>query len=322
MPYANAAAISRPELNEVLMQAQGVEDLLIASKVLGIHNSPTKHGRYPVVKIEKGALLEAPSLDAIRRGQTGTYNEVERKWEWDTFDTEEFGLEERIDDAVSAEMSKFFDAEVLASKNLRRALMLGHERKVADLVMSSVNSGFTATNSAVAYTEANLATIDFPKDITDAIARLEAVGVVPDTLVMSRAVFNRLRRSTFLQKFIFGPVTNNGNVKITEDIVAATFGLKRLLIGAAQYNSAGKGLAATMSPIWGNTTILLAKTGSGSFDNDIGRSIVWTGDANSLYVTETYRDEARRSDKVRVRMHYSNKITDVTAAQLITTQYA
>lgn len=322
MPYANAAAISRPEISEFLMQAQGAEDLLIAEKVLGVFKSPAKHGRYPKIEIAAGGLLNAETLSANRRGQTGTYNEIERKWTYDTYDCEEFGLEERIDDAVSAEMTKFFDTEVLVSKNLRKNIMFGHEKAVADLVMSSANSGVTATNSTVAYTEANLATFDFPLDLTNAIARLEALAVVPDTLVLSRAVFNRVVRSTFLQKYLFGPVTNNGNAHITKEIIADRFGLKRVLIGAANYNTGGKGLAYSGSPIWGNTTMLLAKTGSGSFDNDLGRSIVWTGDASSLYVAESYRDEKRRSDMMRVRMHYSNKITDTTAAQLITTQFS
>jgi hypothetical protein len=323
MPYANAAAISRPEINAFLEEAQAADTNLIAGQVLGIYNSPSRAGRYPRLKITAGELLKAGDLQAGRRGPTGTYSELDRKWEWDTFDCEDRGYEERIDDALAKEMANFFDAEVTTAKLLRRYTMLGHEKAVADLVMSAANSGFDATNSSVAYTEANIATFDFPKDVQDALDRLAGRGVEPNAMIMSRQVYNRIRRSSFMQKYIYGNLPGAGNKDVTAAAIADAFGIPQVLIAGAKYDTAGKGVTASLSPIWGNTTVLLAQIGAGDFmAGGIGRTIVWTEDASGLYVTETYRDEKRRGDMVRVRMHNTNKIIDTTAGELITTQWA
>ena len=55
-----------------------------------------------------------------------------------------------------------------------------------------------------------------------------------------------------------------------------------------------------------------------------GRTLVWTGLDNStdFLVTETYRDELHRSDKVRVRTHTAEKVINPAAGTLITTGFA
>ena len=55
----------------------------------------------------------------------------------------------------------------------------------------------------------------------------------------------------------------------------------------------------------------------------VGRSIVWGADSpGGLFVSETYRDEKRRGNMIRVRMNTDEKIIDETAGELITTQWA
>jgi hypothetical protein len=49
--------------------------------------------------------------------------------------------------------------------------------------------------------------------------------------------------------------------------------------------------------------------------------MVWEEDASSLFVVETYRDEPRRSDVIRVRQHTDEKVINENAGTLITTGY-
>jgi len=54
-----------------------------------------------------------------------------------------------------------------------------------------------------------------------------------------------------------------------------------------------------------------------------GRTLVWEADIPSgLYATETYRDEKRRSDRVRVRTNSIEKVLNGNAGQLIATAWA
>jgi hypothetical protein len=62
---------------------------------------------------------------------------------------------------------------------------------------------------------------------------------------------------------------------------------------------------------------------SGQFTaGGIGRTLVWSADAPGGFVSESYRDEARRSNVLRVRMNTSEKLIDANAAVRITTSFA
>lgn len=324
MPYANAAAVSRPDIKTFLEQARLAEKGLIAEQVLGIYQSESQTGRYPRYNLLKGELLKIET--DTERAPKGAYKRVSRSWEWDTYDCKDRGLEGSVDDTEQAEMVKFCDVEATEAKLVRRNVALSYEKRVADLVMSSDNSGFTAVNSAVAYTEAAIATIDFARDVQDAKLYLEARGVDPDSvsIVMSRTVWNRLRRSTKLLSYVFGNTNNMGNQKLSTQVVADALEVKEILVSGRNYDAGKKGASAvSLSAIWGTSSVLVANLGAGDFSNGgIGRTITWTEDADGLYVAETYRNEQTREDIVRVRQNTAEKIIDVNEGYLITTQWA
>lgn len=323
MPYANTAEEARSDIKVFLEQARMADKGLIAEQVLGLYNSDAATGRYPRYKLAKGELLNVET--DTKRAPGAAYKRVNRTWEWDTYDCVDRGLEGEVDDTHQAEMKKFFDVEVTEAKLVRRNVALSYEKRVADLVMSSANSGFTAVNSAVAYTEAALATIDLARDVTAGKEYLEARGVDPGNLsmVLSNTVWNRLRRSTKLLSYVFGNTNNMGNQKLSTNVVAEALEIKEIIVAGRSYNSGKKGQDVTLTNIWGNTTVLLANLASGDFNNGgIGRTIVWTEDSDGLYTVETYRDTKIRSDIMRVRQNTAEKIIDTNEGYLITTQWA
>ena len=202
--------------------------------------------------------------------------------------------------------------------------MLQYEIDVASLVMSPSNSGFTSTNSGTAYTEANIASFDFPADVQDAQARLEAKGYSANTLVLSRTLWNRISRSTKLQTFMFGHLSNTGNANLTMPMIQDKFQVDNVLICGRSYDGAKKGQTASLSSIWGTSYFLLINVASGDFSNGgAGRSIVWGADSpGGLFTTETYREENRRGDVVRVRSNRALKISDPLAAELVASQFS
>lgn len=324
--YTNAAAAPRTDISAFLEEAVEIEKLFVGQKIFPIYESDVESGRYPKFKIRDGALLKR---EATRRNQTGTYNEVDRKFDWVTYQTEEFGLEERIDDVMSKRFQKFFDSEVLTAKFVMRSLMIDYEVTAAAKLQTPIGTdpdeGFTATNSTVAYTEANLATFDFPLDITDAMARMESLGEVPNAIVMSRAVFNRLRRSKNMQLYLFGSLSANaGNRAITENLIGETFGFEYVFVTKMSYDMAAKGVGPTMGPIFGNNYIWIGHIAGGDWNaGGFGRTIIWDADSpGGLFTTESYRAEHRRGDMVRVRSNRSLKVLNQNAGQLIGTQYA
>jgi hypothetical protein len=319
--YPNSGATIRADLNSVLEEASQAESGLIGEKLLPSFGVDAKSGTYP--KLTKAISELMKPGDTIRE-RGGSYGRVKRAWTNDTYDTVDRGLEEAIDDTDAKDAARFFNAEAISAKLVLRAIKLAHERRVAAEIFHASTWG-SPTNSAVAYTDALIATIDFPLDVQAAIERVKDNAETPDTIVMSSAVYNRIRRSTLLKSFLVGQNLPGANV--TPDAIQQAFaanGIKQVLIGEGRYDSTAKKATQsyTAAPIWSNTYVWVGKVGSGDFMNGgAGRTIVWNAEGG-LWVTETYREEATRSNIVRVRQHTVEKIVDANCGTLIATQYA
>jgi hypothetical protein len=328
--YESAAAISRPEISAFLEEASD-DPGLVAAKLLPIYTSAARAGRYPKIQIGAGALLKNYST---KRGTTGTYNEVARAFVWDTFDCQDYGLIERVDDVVSREMSNFFDVEVYTAKFVREELELDYEIRVAGLIFNA--NTFTVQNSSAAYTIANLATFNFPTDLNGIMYTLKLRRYAPNTIWMNRAVWNRIRASTFLQNYLYGNIGAGTQFRsIAPSDIGAAFGIPNVLICDASVdptplNKANAGQnaqaisLAALAPVWSSAYIGVGKVAGGDFKSGgMGRTISWGADVQGgMFITETYRDENRRGNTIRVRMNTAEKAIDLNACVLLGTQYS
>ena len=320
MAFSDSQTTLRGDVNCLVTEAAQADSMLIGLKVFPVWNVPVKSGQWPKFRLTKGELLNP---DATKRTPSGSYGRVVRAYEADNYTVEDYGQEEPVDDTYKADVSRFFQAEVQAGKMCMRSVMLGHEVRVAAEIMNSSN--FTATAASVNYTEANIATINFVLDVTDACTRLNNKGVIPNTIVMSKAVFARVRRSTLFLNQLRGIMGNNADRLASAEDVAAVFaneGITQCLVGRMPKNSANKGATFSASPVWGNTYVWVGYVAGGDpMSGGAGRTVAWDADGGFL-VSESYRDDARRSDIVRVRQSEDEKVVDSTAGELITTSYS
>jgi hypothetical protein len=319
-------AVSRPEISAFLEQAQGMEKFFIAQKVFPIHGVQARAGRYPRIDVAKGNLMKR---EQTKRNSSGSYNETDQEHDWDTYDCEDRGLEQRIDDTKAKEMKSFFDLEKLEAKNVRRKCLLDFEVNAAAKLMNDAN--FPHTHAVVAYTEALIATMDVPQDVNAAIEQVTGRGEDVNTIVFSHVMWNRIRRSTMLQQYLYGKLGPDTQKRlITPKDLAEAFGMDveggvSVIVARAKYDTTPKGRAtAVLSPIWGTEFIWVGNCKGGDYsEGGAGRTLVWEADIPSgLYATETYRDEKRRSDMVRVRTNSIEKVLNGNAGQLITTDWA
>jgi len=321
MPYTNSQATPRSDIYALAMQANAdFNKLFIADKILPVKSEDVKRGIYMRAKLANAELLNG---DALPREAGDAYQRVNRKYDTDTFDAVEYGLESIIDDAYEAEVERFMNIEATEASLLMKSLQISYETRVAAAVMNA--STFTATAAAVAYTEANLATINLPADVAAAKLRLLKKGIVPNAIIMSANVFYRIQRSTLMQNQIFGVVPKSaGQFTLPgEDDVARALGVDTLFVAKAAYNGNQKGQTYSGSFIWSDAYISVAQIQGGEYQaGGIGRTIQWSKDTTGLFTPETYRSDERRSNIMRVRQHVAEKIIDETAAELITTSYA
>ena len=294
------------------------QNLFIGADVMPIYVADVRSGEY--LKINLGGS-EALNDDATLVAPGAAYPRVSRKFTSDTYTTTEYGLEEVLPDATARDLARFLDTEVAVADMLLSQIQIGHEARVATAAFAA--NGLTAISASAAYTEANITSFDVPRDVADAKLELAKYGVLPNTLVMSAPVFERIRRSAKVQNQFFGVVPSDQSRLLSEAEVAAAVGIDRVLVGRAPKNTAKKNQSYSGGFIWSNTYMALANITGGEFAaGGFGRTILWGADSPVPFVAETYRDEARRSNVLRVRQHASEKVIDGSSIIRITTGYA
>ena len=314
--YLNSNAIIRPELSALVEEAAAADSYFIGLSIFPVYNSIKKTGQF--MKITKAATELLKSNVSVR-SPSGPYGRVDRTYEKDTFSCTDRGLEEALDDSVGAELQDWFAQEEVSAKLLLRAMMIDFEKRIKAATFDT--GTFGSTNSAVAYAEANLATMDPILDLQNAAKLIKKRGELANTAVMNRDVWDRIRRADKVAKFFFG--SNGGGQQVTTAMLAEAIGVPSILIGEATYDASAKGKTATADYIWSSDYIFIGNVQGGEFSaGGVGRTICWTGDAASTFVTETYRNEQIRSDIIRVRTHSDEKVISQPAGTLIATQWA
>jgi hypothetical protein len=292
-------------------------NLFIGTEVMPVFSSDVRSGAY--LKLNLGDS-EALNYDALKIAAGAGYPRTSRRFTSDSFDAIEYGLEEVLPDSNRRDLDRFFDTEVNIAAMLLRQIQVSHEARVASAAFAA--NGLTAISASAAYTDANITSFDVPGDVAAAKLELAKYGVLANTLIMSMPVFERIRRSAKVQNQFFGIVPSDQSRLLSEGEVAAAVGVDRVLVGRAPKNTAKKGQVYSGGFIWSNTYMALANTVGGDFSGGgFGRTIVWAADSPVPFVSETYRDEARRADVLRVRQNSAEKVIDGSSIIRITTGY-
>lgn len=325
--YQNSVATVRRDINAFLEQAQAAEKYFVGQQILPPLPLKERSAQYPRIKIAEGGLMKR---DVTKRNATGTYNEISRKHSWDEYKCEDRGLKERIDDDKAADMKSFFNLEVTTGKLVRRNMMIDFEIEVRDKIFDE--AVFANESAKVNYTEALINTCDFPYDVNLAIEQLVLRGVDVNTIVLSQKLWNYIRRTKLLQDYIYGSQDTSKRKLIKRSDIATAFSEENarelnVIVAAAGYDTANKAKAApSLTQIWTPGHIWVGSVKSGGFEEGgVGRTITWSGGktgGTGLFTTETWRDEERRGDMLRVRSYSIEKIIDETAGQLVVTNFA
>lgn len=308
----SATTLQRPDLGavayEYMMSAS--QSGFIGTKILPIFEVEEQSADYPKIPIE--ALLKLP---AIRRSARGTYQRGDYEFETGTYSCEEYGWEEPVDDSELRLYKRLFDAEEVAVIRATDILLRNHEKRVASAVFNTGN----ITNTAAVSTEWSTASSCTPKaDVKSAIAALRAAtGLEPDAMAISKKVFENLLVCSELKTYLqYTSPHLMQNFEAQKKIVAQYLGLEEIVVGGAQYDSAGKNIAVSLADIWDDEYALLYKrtmNAQNLREPSLGRTFLWTADSPQIVTTETYREEQTRSNIYRVR-HYVDEAFIFTGA--------
>lgn len=324
--YTNTTAEFRPELHAVVEEAMAIENKFIADQLFPTFGVQTRTGFYSRIKRGKGQLLKNlagdGTTDPLARAPGTAYPEVTRTSEQATWKTVDRGLKTNVDDVNAQNVARFFDMETADSKWLMRLIRIYREVRVAAFINDPARWG-TPIASALAFTEANIATFDAPELIKEAARlatkRQEDSGVV--TLSLSRNQWDLIQRSTKMLQYCFGSL--QGQSMVTREVVAAKFEIGQILVGNASFDTTKPNKASTDANLqwaWGDDYLFVGVVAGGPPENGgIGRTFVLEDLTNGgqLFVPETYRDEDKRSNVLRIRQDCEENTVNENAGTLI-----
>ena len=273
----------------------------------------------PIFKTQKKAsVFNAITRECLtkipetKRAPGGNYNRLNFETEEKSFSCKEHGLEGPLDDSEKTLYVNDFSAELVTVEQIVGLILLAQEYRIAQALF---NAG-TFTGAA-RYTDNsgspwdNIAT-DIIKQVRDAKEKVrQNCGLMPNALIFSETNLNRIKANTGIKDAI------KYTTKLTDDelfaVLAALFGVKKILVGRAIRNTANKKLTFSGSDIWNDDYIMLAVVATNPKnlkEPSIGRTFLWTADSPANPVVESYREDAIRSDVFRVRHDIDEKIID------------
>jgi len=289
--------IQRPELGQLVYEyMENAPNMgFIGTQVMPIFEVGDQSGNYPVIPAE--ALL---SVEDTARANRAEYAHSDYTFEEGFYSTSEKGWIEYIDDRERNLYKNKFDSDAVAAMRAANILLRGQEKRIADMVFNSTN--FTANSITNEWDdETNATPID---DIQTGIKSIRSTsGLLPNALIISYSTYLDLLRCDQiidLIKYTF-PMITMQNLSLAQ--LAQALGVEQVMVGGAIYNSAKKGQDASVSNLWSNEYAMLTKisTTNSITEPCIGRTFLWTDETASNMVVESYRDEAKRSDIIRVR---------------------
>ena len=237
---------------------------------------------FPVWKREN--LLNVPTLKA--RAPGASYPRVDLQMDDDTFATRDYGIEVPLDDRQKAIYKSAFDADRGKIQRGTRILMLNKERRVYNLV---TGAGVPTSSPGTKWDAGG----SDPIGDVDAVREVihDNCGMDPNTMVIPRDVFNALKEHpAILDKIKY---TERGIV--TAEIMAAVFGVGRIVVAGSTQNNANEGQAISIGKLWADSVVLAYVNSVPDIESPtFARTFAWSGysgASNGEVAVTTYRDE-------------------------------
>ena len=204
------------------------------SDIYYIYNSKADRFRIP-------KTLRAPKTDS---------RTVDWKVTTDGYVCDEHALNDLIDDIERDNADKPLNLEVDTVEFLTDILQLSLEMRIKTMIEASLDAN-APTNGV--WSDYDTETIDPIADIEIAKAAIHAaIFRDPNVLLLGKAVYDKLKHHPKILELI--KYSQKG--VLTTDLMASLFGIEKVIVGKAGYNTAKEGKTAVLNYLWGKNAIL------------------------------------------------------------------
>ena len=285
--------------------------------VIHTRNAGGVFGKIPIEQLLQTHTTERAPGSGYARGNWQFTN--------DSFATVEHGWEEPVDENDRNVYAEWFndDVDTIAGQRAFDFVLRNAELRAAALLFNATTwTGATLTTAIT--NEWDDATNATPiVDVTAAKAKVWALtGIWPNAVILNRTVFNNLRITDEIKDAIASSGAGDRTLirDITEAQIAQAFDVDHVLVAGSAKNTAKEGQAVSISSIWSNEYVMVARVG---VTNDlkepcVGRTFHWPGDnSDPLGYVEEYEEPQTRSQIIRVRHQVQEKVLYTECAHLL-----
>jgi len=316
---SSSLATLRPDLATFLeFDLESEKAGYVASQVFPVIDVISQAGVFGKIPLEQ--LLQ--QRDTKRNSGSG-YARSSFTFTTATYACEEHGAEEPVDDREAKMYAEYFDAEQISTMRAFSSVLRNAEARVADAVFNATTWNGASLTTGITH-EWDDATNAVP--LTDVEAAVQKVydgsGLWANALIINRKVFRNLRNSEQVIERINSAGAGNPSKAsdVTVDMLSAVFDLPHIIVAGTSKNNAKEGQSASPTQIWSSEYAMVCRiaTGADMREPCIGRTFHWSEDGSSIGGTvESYREEANRSDIIRVRHDVDEIVLYAEAGHLL-----
>jgi len=286
-----------------------VNDNYISELILPPLKVKEKTGNYAKYGTENLRIY----ADGIWRAPGTRANSVDYTVSQGTYACRERSIEKLVPDEYVNNTDDPYDPKRDAVATIMDNIWVNQERALAAYMTLTANLSQNTTLSGTSQWSDYTNSTPF-SDIQTGIETVRAAtGVLPNSVVMSYDVMQKLKAHPDVREQV--KYTSGGQLSddAFKQFLKGFFHLENIYVGTAIYDSADEGQTASLANVWNddftmfykNPRPTLMKATFGYTFHDVARK------------TDTYREEPRVSDVVRVRYSYDQNVMDASLAYLI-----
>lgn len=267
----------------------------------------------PVVRVNKESdkyyifgKEELRDKDSLRAAGAEA-NEIEWDVDTATYSAEEYALKYLLPDRVRDNADVAVQPRITTTEKLTKWIQLGYEKRIQAIAQNTANVG----GNHAAATKWDAASGQDPEaDVDTAKTSIRrTAGVEPNTILMSEAVWQALRR------WLKSQLTN----LVYQEYIAmgkppATLWNLKLIVAGSIENTAAEGQANSIADIWSDNVIVAYVEPAPSLDS---LSFMYTFRSRD-FRTKAWREEKRDGEFIEVGVIQDEKLVASDAGYLIT----
>lgn len=315
------------------------DQTLYGDQIMPVTPVRTKSGKYRVFDQSNWVIYED-------RREPGTVaNEVQGgKWSQDTFEVQEHSLQVPIFDEERQQLTSLggladpafggalqLDPERDATELVTRAILLRHEKKVADLIRNTATypggSTVTLTGTSqwdnITYGTAGITSTIVSDPMNDILTGMRKIYSLtlrwPNVLAIPTLGLSYIENHPrIVERF------KNFSLTVPDAFRELTGFTGKILLVDSVYNSANNiDASQSVASFWGKDVWMgIVDPTPGLNQRTFGKTFAQLYPDNSIRPTERWREEPRKADLIRTSYNYDLKVVSSVAGYLIKTPFS